>query len=129
MREAGCSRLGKYTSPSGFGRGRGVPSRGSENDRAGPECGPVEPLAPIEPAEYDGPQSGPRRLVGIRGRGSIPVGQGCVPSFTCLARKSVMESRVQRLRIGPFRLVHQLQPGTMAERWLALNEQDESTHV
>ena len=40
-----------------------------------------------------------------------------------------MESRVQRLRIGPYRLIQQLQPGTMAERWLALNEQDESTHV
>lgn len=40
-----------------------------------------------------------------------------------------MESRVQRLKIGPYRLVQQLQPGAMAERWLALNEQDESTHV
>lgn len=40
-----------------------------------------------------------------------------------------MESRVHRLRIGPFRMVRRLDPGPMAERWLAFNERDESTHV
>lgn len=40
-----------------------------------------------------------------------------------------MESRVQRLRIGPYRLVQQLEPGRMAERWLAFNEETESTHL
>jgi serine/threonine protein kinase len=40
-----------------------------------------------------------------------------------------MESRVHRLRIGPFRLIQQLEPGPMAERWLALDEREESTHV
>ncbi len=46
-----------------------------------------------------------------------------------LSKESVMESRVQRLRVGPYRLVQQLEPGRMAERWLALNEESESTHL
>lgn len=40
-----------------------------------------------------------------------------------------MEARVERLRIGPFRLVRQLQPGILGERWLAFNESDQSDHV
>jgi serine/threonine protein kinase len=40
-----------------------------------------------------------------------------------------MEARVERLRIGPYRLVRQLQPGGLGERWLALNESDQSDHV
>jgi hypothetical protein len=40
-----------------------------------------------------------------------------------------MESRVHRLRIGPFRLVQPLEAGPLAERWLALDEREESTHV
>lgn len=40
-----------------------------------------------------------------------------------------MESRVHRLRIGPFRLVQRLDVGPLTERWLALNEREESTHV
>jgi serine/threonine protein kinase len=40
-----------------------------------------------------------------------------------------MESRVHRLRIGPFRLVQRLEAGPVAERWLALDEREQSTHV
>lgn len=40
-----------------------------------------------------------------------------------------MESRVQRLRIGSYRLVQQLEPGRLAERWLAFDEEHESTHL
>ena len=40
-----------------------------------------------------------------------------------------MESRVQRLRVGSYRLVQQLEPGRMAERWLALHEEAGSTHL
>lgn len=40
-----------------------------------------------------------------------------------------MESRISRNRIGPFRLVRRLEAGPLTERWLALNERDESTHV
>ncbi|HVL38781.1 MAG TPA: hypothetical protein VM328_05265, partial [Fimbriimonadaceae bacterium] len=40
-----------------------------------------------------------------------------------------MEVRVERLRIGPFRLVRRLDLGSIGERWLAFNEQDQSSHV
>jgi len=40
-----------------------------------------------------------------------------------------MEARVERLRIGPYRLLRQLQGGGLAERWLALDERDQSAHV
>jgi serine/threonine protein kinase len=40
-----------------------------------------------------------------------------------------MEARVERLRIGPYRLIRQLQPGGLGERWLAFNEADQSDHV
>lgn len=40
-----------------------------------------------------------------------------------------MDARVERLRIGPYRLLRQLQHGGLAERWLALDERDESAHV
>lgn len=40
-----------------------------------------------------------------------------------------MQARVDRLRIGPYRLVRQLQPGGLGERWLAFNESDQSDHV
>jgi serine/threonine protein kinase len=40
-----------------------------------------------------------------------------------------MEVRVERLRIGPFRLVRRLEAGSIGERWLAFNEQDQSSHV
>jgi serine/threonine protein kinase len=40
-----------------------------------------------------------------------------------------MDARVERLRIGPYRLLRQLQQGNLAERWLALDERDESAHV
>jgi serine/threonine protein kinase len=46
-----------------------------------------------------------------------------------LGKETVMESRVHRLRIGPFKLVQQLEAGPLAERWLALDEREESTHV
>lgn len=40
-----------------------------------------------------------------------------------------MEARVERLRIGPYRLLRQLHKGGLAERWLALDEREESAHV
>lgn len=40
-----------------------------------------------------------------------------------------MEDRDQRPRVGPYRLVRQLEPGKLAERWLALDEREQSTHV
>lgn len=40
-----------------------------------------------------------------------------------------MEGRVERLRFGPYRLLRQLQAGGIAERWLALDERDQSAHV
>jgi serine/threonine protein kinase len=46
-----------------------------------------------------------------------------------MGKESVMESRVHRLRIGPFRLIQRLDAGPWTERWLALNEREESTHV
>jgi len=40
-----------------------------------------------------------------------------------------MSIRVERLRIGPYQLVRQLEPGPLAERWLAFKEQDQTAHV
>jgi len=40
-----------------------------------------------------------------------------------------MSIRIERLRIGPYQLVRQLEPGRQAERWLAFNEADQSAHV
>jgi serine/threonine protein kinase len=40
-----------------------------------------------------------------------------------------MEARVERLRIGPYRLNRQLQPGGLGERWLAFNESNQTDHV
>jgi serine/threonine protein kinase len=40
-----------------------------------------------------------------------------------------MEGRVDRLRIGPYRLVRRLEAGTVGERWLAFNEQDQTSHI
>ncbi len=65
----------------------------------------------------------------VRAAASFRRSQALQPGSASLGRETVMESRVQRLRIGPFRLVQRLEPGPNAERWLALNEADESTHV
>lgn len=40
-----------------------------------------------------------------------------------------MDTTDQSPRVGPFRLVRPLSPGKLAERWLALDERDNSTHV
>jgi serine/threonine protein kinase len=40
-----------------------------------------------------------------------------------------MEVRVERMRIGPFRLVRRLEAGPAGERWLAFNEREQTTHV
>jgi serine/threonine protein kinase len=40
-----------------------------------------------------------------------------------------MSSRIERLHIGPYRLVRQLQAGPLAERWLAFHEGDQTAHV
>jgi serine/threonine protein kinase len=40
-----------------------------------------------------------------------------------------MSSRVERLRIGPFKLVRQLESGGPGDRWLAFNECDQTAHV
>jgi serine/threonine protein kinase len=40
-----------------------------------------------------------------------------------------MSSRIERLHIGPYRLVRQLESGARADRWLAFNEQDQTAHV
>src|SRR5262245_13325638 len=40
-----------------------------------------------------------------------------------------MQARVERLRIGPYRLIRQLRPGGLGERWLAFNESDQTDHV
>lgn len=40
-----------------------------------------------------------------------------------------MASRVERLRIGPYRLSKSLGAGTLAERWVAVHETDHSVHV
>jgi serine/threonine protein kinase len=40
-----------------------------------------------------------------------------------------MSIRVERLRIGPYQLVRQLEAGRLAERWLAFNEGDQTPHV
>src|SRR5437870_2438015 len=42
---------------------------------------------------------------------------------------NLMPIRVERLRIGPYRLVRQLEVGPLAERWLAFNETDQTSHV
>jgi len=40
-----------------------------------------------------------------------------------------METSIERLRVGPYRLVRPLDGGVIAERWMALNEQTLSTHL
>jgi|SoiMethySBSTD1v2_1073268.scaffolds.fasta_scaffold477970_1 serine/threonine protein kinase len=40
-----------------------------------------------------------------------------------------MSSRVERLHIGPYQLVRQLEGSVPAERWLAFNQSDQTTHV
>jgi serine/threonine protein kinase len=40
-----------------------------------------------------------------------------------------MESDIERLRVGPYRLVRPLDGGVIAERWMALHEQTLSTHL
>ncbi len=40
-----------------------------------------------------------------------------------------MSIRIERLRIGPYQLVRQLEPGPLSERWLAFNEFDQTAHV
>ena len=40
-----------------------------------------------------------------------------------------MQSRVERLRLGDYRLSRQLAKGAIAERWLAVHEADQSIHV
>src|SRR5215471_1080470 len=40
-----------------------------------------------------------------------------------------MSIRIERLRIGPYQLVRQLERGPRAERWLAFNEVDQTAHV
>lgn len=40
-----------------------------------------------------------------------------------------MSPRVERLHIGPYKLVRQLEPGRFGQRWLAFNETDQSAHV
>jgi serine/threonine protein kinase len=40
-----------------------------------------------------------------------------------------MEVRVERMRIGPFRLVRRLEAGPVGERWLAFNEHEQTSHV
>jgi serine/threonine protein kinase len=44
-------------------------------------------------------------------------------------RKVEMSIRVERLRIGPYQLVRQLEAGRLAERWLAFNEAEQTPHV
>lgn len=41
----------------------------------------------------------------------------------------MMSTRVDRLQIGPYRLVRQLEGSSTAERWLAFNECDQTAHV
>ncbi len=40
-----------------------------------------------------------------------------------------MDTSIERLRVGPYRLVRPLDGGVVAERWMALNEQTLSTHL
>lgn len=40
-----------------------------------------------------------------------------------------MQPRVERLRVGPYRLSRQLSQGPLGERWAAIHEQDQSVHV
>ena len=42
---------------------------------------------------------------------------------------ALMSIRVERLRIGPYQLVRQLEPGRHSERWLAFNETNQTAHV
>ena len=40
-----------------------------------------------------------------------------------------MEVRVERMRIGPYRLARRLEAGPVGERWLAFNEREQTSHV
>jgi serine/threonine protein kinase len=51
------------------------------------------------------------------------------PLLAPTPERTWMEGRVDRLRIGPYRLVRRLESGSLAERWLAFNEQDQTSHV
>lgn len=40
-----------------------------------------------------------------------------------------MDDRVARLRIGPYLFVREIEPGRLADRWLAVHERDDTTFV